>query len=381
VNDDPRAFKMIASLLGAAYEVSSVSSGDEAVAILEDRAEDFCCSEADIVILDASTPGRSGFDLCRRLRENPATAEIPVAIVTSVDSLHEKVRAIEAGADDLIGSPIDQIELRARVRSLMRVSRLRRQLERARRDRDEGSTAPGGTAAFARVVVHDLRGPLSGILGNAQLLDAKAGVVDPDLARLAGRILTSALQMQARLSDVLDICLFESRQRPLQLERTNVRAAAAIVLDEYRDIAGTCEVSLELEPAEEDPERPAAEARVDAKVLLRVIDNLVATGLRHTPPGGTVRIVVGGQSAGKVEIHVADTGDVLSREIHDAVFGSDRRDSKETGPGSPFDRTVALRYCRLAVEAHGGRLWLEQNAAGGNTFGFLLPEDGGQAGA
>jgi len=373
VNDDPRSFKMIASLLGADYEVSRAGTLDAAMEILDEGSRGSCCAGVDTVILDAAMGGMSGFELCRRLRANPATSELPVAIVTSVDSLQEKVRAIEAGADDLIGPPIDQIELQARVRSLVRVSRLRRQLETRGSSPEGGSPAATETAAFARLVAHDLRGPLAGILGNAQLLQAKAGSADPSLDKLASRVLESARQMQVRLSDILDVSLFEMGQRPLKLDPTNVRAAAAMVIEEYREYANTCEVALELEPSVQDPDQPVGVARADAGVLLRIFGNLVATSLKHTPAGGTIRIVVREQTAGKVEVHVADTGDVMCRDDQDSGAANAPVPANAARAVSPIEKNLALRYCRLAVEAHGGRLWLEQNAAGGNTFGFVLP--------
>lgn len=373
VSDDARSFKMIASLLGADYEISRAGTGEAAMEILDDGSRGACCAHVDVVILDAAMQGTSGFDLCRRLRGNPATADMPIAIVTSVDSLHEKVRAIEAGADDLIGKPIDQIEIQARVRSLLRVSRLRRQLEGRPPLDGKSESGETGARAFARIVVHDLRGPLSGILGNAQLLEAKCAPGEANLAKLAHRILVSARQMQARLSDTLDIHLFETDQRPLKLERTDVRAAAAMVVEEYAELARSCEVQLELEPSAQDPDSPVAEARADAGVILRIIANLLETGLKHTPPGGTVRIVVRLQGTGKIEVHVADTGDVMDGEVRGPSGGSGDAAQARPPAESPFDKTVALRYCRLAVAAHGGRLWMEQNAAGGNTFGFVLP--------
>jgi len=138
-------------------------------------------------------------------------------------------------------------------------------------------------------------------------------------------------------------------------------------------MARSCEVSLELEPADQGPDTPVAEARADAGVLLRIIANLLEVGLKHAPPGGTIRIVVRVQSAGKVEVHVADTGEVDDGEANAAGAEMEAAAPARSRPENSFDKSLALRYSHLAVQAHGGRLWMEQNAAGGQTFGFVLP--------
>ena len=87
-----------------------------------------------------------------------------------------------------------------------------------------------------------------------------------------------------------------------------------------------------------------------------------------------MRVVVGKAVDGRIEVHVVDTGEIVTSELHDAVFKSGVRAARKRHPKTPLDRAIALNFCKLSIEAHGGRLWLEENAAGGNTFGFILPQ-------
>jgi adenylate cyclase len=95
------------------YRVIGVSSGEDALAVLREEP-------ADIVLLDILMPGMDGYEVCRRIRQDPKTEFLPVVMITASGD-QEKISAIEAGADDFVSKPFDQSELLARVRSLIRV--------------------------------------------------------------------------------------------------------------------------------------------------------------------------------------------------------------------------------------------------------------------
>jgi class 3 adenylate cyclase/CheY-like chemotaxis protein len=118
VDDTPHNVKLLADLLGVkGYAVATAATGEEALAKL-------AAEKPDLVLLDVMMPGLSGYDVCRRIRAESATALLPVVLVTSLDPIQERVKGIEAGADDFLSKPINQPELFARVRSLLRVKSL-----------------------------------------------------------------------------------------------------------------------------------------------------------------------------------------------------------------------------------------------------------------
>jgi adenylate cyclase len=122
VDDTPVNLKLLADLLTAkGYSIVTAASGAEAL-------EKINGAVPDIVLLDVMMPGMSGYDVCRKIRENPATAMLPVVMVTALDPGQERVKGIDAGADDFLSKPINQPELLARVRSLLRVKTLWDQL-------------------------------------------------------------------------------------------------------------------------------------------------------------------------------------------------------------------------------------------------------------
>jgi class 3 adenylate cyclase/CheY-like chemotaxis protein len=124
VDDTPQNVKLLKDLLEVkGYAVATAASGEEALARVADE-------NPDLVLLDVMMPGISGYDVCRRLREDPQTALLPVVLCTSLDPQQERVKGIEAGADDFLNKPVNQPELFARVKSLLRVKSLQDRVAR-----------------------------------------------------------------------------------------------------------------------------------------------------------------------------------------------------------------------------------------------------------
>ncbi len=118
VDDVAMNVKLLADLLGVkGYQTSTAASGPEALAKLEQDAPD-------LVLLDVMMPGMSGYEVCAAIRANPAHSMLPVVLVTALDPAKERIKGLDAGADDFLTKPVNQAELLARVRSLLRIKQL-----------------------------------------------------------------------------------------------------------------------------------------------------------------------------------------------------------------------------------------------------------------
>jgi class 3 adenylate cyclase/CheY-like chemotaxis protein len=123
VDDQPANIKLLDAILTArGYQVLTALSGEEALAVVGG-------GDVDLVLLDIVMPGLDGYDVCRRIREQAETAYLPVVMVTASGD-EQKVKALEAGADDFLTKPINQSELLARVASLARIKRYQDTIKR-----------------------------------------------------------------------------------------------------------------------------------------------------------------------------------------------------------------------------------------------------------
>jgi len=124
VDDNPQNAELLEAYLdGLGYEIRTAKDGVEALASVEQ-------APPDLILLDIMMPRISGFQVCERLKDSPATRDIPIIMVTALNEDGDIERAVESGANDFLTKPVNKVELVTRVKSLMEVGRLRRQLDR-----------------------------------------------------------------------------------------------------------------------------------------------------------------------------------------------------------------------------------------------------------
>jgi len=120
VDDDPVVRKLTRQLLGKITDaVHAVATGEDALRVAPQL-------DPDLILLDVTMPNMDGFEVCERLRQDPRTREVPIIMVTALNDRQSRLRGLDAGADDFISKPYDRMELRTRVRSILRVNRYRR---------------------------------------------------------------------------------------------------------------------------------------------------------------------------------------------------------------------------------------------------------------
>jgi two-component system sensor histidine kinase KdpD len=216
---------------------------------------------------------------------------------------------------------------------------------------------------FLEAVSHDLRTPLTSILGSALTLEAtKLELPSEDALDLVGRIAANARKLERLLGDLLDLDRLQRGIVAPQRRPTDLAALVARAVDERVDPHGHDIVT----------EVPPGSFLLDAAKVERIVENLLSNALRHTPPGTQVWIRTAPADGG-VSIVVEDAGPGVPEELHDAVFEPFRQ-----APGSSSEHSpgvgIGLSLVRKFAELHGGKAWLTRREGGGASFRVFLSE-------
>lgn len=315
----------------------------------------------DLMLLDVNMPRIDGLEVCRRLRANPATRALPIILVTALAERAHRLEGIAAGANDYLTKPIDRTDLLLRVGNALGLRRLHREVAEQYRQLQE---LEGVRDSFVHMMVHDLRTPLTGILGFLDL--ARQEVAELDRPRLLADIEAVRLGVHAladMVSNVLDVSRSESGTMPLRRAPADLaRLAADGIATLGRLSFATVELSAPLLPLS---------AHVDSDVMRRVIANLVGNAVKFTPRNGAVRVEVRPGDHGP-EIRVTDSGPGIPAEYHDKIFEKFGQ-VEMNGAYSGRSTGLGLTFCKIAVEAHGGRIGILSEVGRGSTFWVSVP--------
>ncbi len=218
---------------------------------------------------------------------------------------------------------------------------------------------------LTHTMVHDLRNPLTSVAGVLEMLDDHAaGALAPTHREMLKLARHSAERMGELVDAILDVSRLESGSMPVERDRVSVAPLVEETLDLQTPLAGDKGVRLEADvPATSPP------LWADPRLVGRVLQNLVGNAVKFTPEGGRIRVRAAVQPSepGMVVIEVSDTGPGIPDAVQPRLFQKFVTGGQGRGSG------LGLAFCRLAVEAQGGRIWAESIPGRGATFTFTVP--------
>lgn len=214
------------------------------------------------------------------------------------------------------------------------------------------------------MLIHDLKGPLSEIVANLDILSYVAGSEHLEFVR-AGQ--SGCDNLYRMISDLMDITRLEERQLPLLPERFDPAEIIAEATDRIKGSAAARNISLDYTV---NPQCPWLVA--DRNLLVRVLQNLLLNAIQHSPQGQSVAISYGERQAGLLTIAVSDQGPGVPLTMQAAIFDKFVQ-VEQRGAARQNSSGLGLAFCKLAVEAHGGRIRVESDGQAGSVFSFDLP--------
>ncbi len=351
VDDQEGNIQVVGAVLGKlGFEILPATSGPQALKRLAVR-------RPDLILLDLLMPDMDGFELCRRVRENPDWAEIPIIFLSSADDKELIVRAFDSGGVDYITKPFNHAELISRVRTHVILKAARDQLKQLAEDKDE----------LLGVLAHDLKNHLGGMEMSAQLLrDRTEAMADPKLRLMAENIAQSSSQM---LTFVKEFLANASADHGLSIKPESIclKQAASRAVQQQREAARRKQLIFQTAL-----EGNSALVQADAAALGQVLDNLLSNAIKFSLPGKQIRVAVLSPDPRYVECRIQDEGPGFTVEDKGRMFRRYGRLSARPTGGEP-STGLGLSIVKKLVLAMHGELACESTPGNGATFTFRLP--------
>ncbi len=354
VDDTPANLQLLAGMLkGHGYRVRPVNSGELALRAVQAELPN-------LILLDITMPELDGYEVCRRLKANPAFAEIPVLFISALSGPEDKTLAFQVGGVDYVSKPFQFDEVLARVKTHLELCRQKRELEASlERLRHLESMRD----SLTHMIVHDMRSPLAVLQLNLEMVQMKTSEQDAACCKLVSNARGSVDLLSDMVSQMLDVSRMDAGQMKLQLEMSDLASIARHVLDALRPLTGHKHVSLScLEPVT---------VVCDADVVRRVIANLVGNALKFTPSDGEVSVHISRNDRFAC-VSVSDNGPGIEAALQERIF---EKFAQLEGPLRKSGAGLGLAFAKMAVDAHGGHISVDSQISRGSTFSFTLPLD------
>jgi signal transduction histidine kinase/HPt (histidine-containing phosphotransfer) domain-containing protein len=379
VDDQSPDLELLAQIFCDEFEVILANTGESALALAESRVPE-------LVLLDVNMPGMHGFEVCRRLKQNPRTREIPVIFLTGSADPETETQGILLGAVDFVVKPIIPAVVRARVSNQVRLKKAQVELLRllahqylddlvdelersAMRDRGKEVEIKIKNDVLSHLS-HEFRSPLAVIYTFATLIaDRLAGDISEDQERYLQIILANTSQLKSMVDSLLDTGRMDTEKFSLKAPELAVADVVEMARSAVQGAAAAKSIRLSVQCAE-----VAWSACADPIRLKQSLAILLDNAVKFTPAGGSVSMRIGlwDDDPGMILIEVADTGCGIAPEAVGSIFErlyqidvSDSHGRRGLGLG--------LHIAKELVRRLEGKLWVESVLGQGSTFFIALP--------
>jgi two-component system sensor histidine kinase/response regulator len=347
------------------YQVRAISNSGMVITVVN-------AEPPDLILLDINMPGQNGYDVCRSLKEDETSQDIPVIFISALDDVLDKVQAFSVGGVDYITKPFQVEEVLARVETHLTIRFLQKQLKKQVEDlqkmtndlvkaNEELQASNDELNAFAHTVAHDLKNPLASTLLSMDLLER---FIELDMRGKALTALGNIREGGYKLTNIIDelLLLASVRKEIVEKEPFAMGEIVKQALDRLNMMILNHNAQIDL--PDEWPDVVGYAPWVE-----EVWVNYISNGIKY---GGTPPTLVCGsavQDDGMVRFWIQDNGDGISDEVVNTLFTEFTRLGRTRAKGHGLGLSIAKRI----VEKLDGEVGLESRGGGGSIFFFTLP--------
>lgn len=329
----------------------AAQSGPEALEIIQREAP------FHLVLLDVMMPRMSGYEVTRALRRQYPPNELPIILLTAKNQVEDLVEGFVSGASDYVTKPVSKGELLARVKTHLRLTQIVSSNEVLRQANTLKTELIG-------IAAHDLKNPLSSVIGYTQFI--MEFPLERDVLEMAEAIDRAARQMLEIIQHLLQDAALESGQLQLNIKSLDLKHLAETVQRRRTPQAALKQQKLVFNVQEQ------LVVEGDEPHLLECMDNLVENAIKYSPVQTTIWVTLA-VSDGFARYEVRDEGLGMSEADLQKVFGKFQKLSARP-TGGESSSGLGLHIVKRVVELHKGRVWVDSTGKGqGSTFTILLP--------
>lgn len=363
IDDDPFSYDTVeAQLFQDGYELLFRDNGFDAVRQVSLVAPD-------VILLDLMMPGINGFEVCQQIKNAPQLEHIPIILFSALDGADNVAAGLAAGADEFLTKPVSRAELRARIRSMLRIKHQYSTLQETLHRRE----------LFSRVLLHDMRNLLSGIVLYTQLLQ-KRGELSQEQHQYLRLVHEESQRLRVLFDQMQLLGKLQQGQQKIRRQFTDMRLF-------LREVIPKCAATIDNEAVKLAivfPQTPILRVSIDHSLLQHMLEVLICHAIRFSPAQTTVKIELAitfathsqntlreADNRPVLQIAITDQGPPLPETALDNIYEQveqwDLATPERPGLG------VSLALCKMIAEVHEGQLLIINGATGGVTFVVELP--------
>lgn len=363
IDDDPCAYETVEEqLFQDGYELLLHHHGLDVV-------QQVSMLQPDLILLDLMMAGVSGFEVCQRIKRTPQLEDIPIIVFSALDGAESVHAGFAAGADEFLNKPVSRAKLRARIRSMLR---LKHQYNALQQLLQRGET-------FSRILVHDMRNPLSGIVLYTQLLQ-KRGDLSSEQQQCLRSIHDESQRLRLLLEQMQLLNRLQQGQHKLRRQLTDMRDLFWEVMAKHQPDVEEQHIVLAINV----PHTPIPHVLIDRSLVQHLLEILLSTAIHFTPVGAQLtvemsafltstvgEIALADERKPMLQLTMIDQGPALPHQILDDLYQHieawDVLAAERPGIG------VSLALCKMIAEIHAGQFALANASPTGVSFSIAIP--------